>query len=154
VSAVMPAYDGPTLFCSCSLRVPVPFHLPSIPSQARYLTLHRATKPSNAVVPLGTMEDAIAMGRMTRAVCWNPCLQRSWPAFGATDFRDDIAQVTIPALILHGDGDGTVPFEDSGQRTHAAISGSQLHLIADAPHGCNVSHAAEWNATLLDFLGD
>ena len=73
-------------------------------------------------------------------------------AFGVTDFRDDLPKVSVPTLVLHGAGDGTVPFDGSGARTHAAIPGSRLHVIADAPHGCNVSHADEWNRALLDFL--
>lgn len=73
-------------------------------------------------------------------------------AFGTTDFRDDLPNVTVPALILHGDGDGTVPFEGSGARTHAALSGSDLHVIQGAPHGCNVSHPDEFNQALLSFL--
>lgn len=73
-------------------------------------------------------------------------------AFGTTDFRDDLPNVTVPALILHGDSDATVPFEGSGQRTHAAIDGSELVVLSDAPHGLNVSHAREFNAALLDFL--
>jgi pimeloyl-ACP methyl ester carboxylesterase len=73
-------------------------------------------------------------------------------AFGTTDFRDDLPKVSVPVLVLHGDSDQTVPFEGSGQRTHQAIQGSQLHLIAGAPHGCNVSHAQEFNQALLTFL--
>ncbi|MFN8074239.1 MAG: alpha/beta hydrolase [Kineosporiaceae bacterium] len=73
-------------------------------------------------------------------------------AFGTTDFRDDLAKITVPTLVLHGDADATVPFEGSGRRTHEAIAGSRLHVIAGGPHGCNVSHAREWNAALLDFL--
>jgi len=45
-----------------------------------------------------------------------------------------------------------VPFEGSGKRTHAAIAGSELVLLVDAPHGCNASHADEFNRALLDFL--
>jgi pimeloyl-ACP methyl ester carboxylesterase len=73
-------------------------------------------------------------------------------AFGATDFRDDLPKVSVPTLVLHGDSDGTVPFEGSGARTHAAIPSSELKVIAGAPHGCNVSHAREWNDALLEFL--
>ena len=51
------------------------------------------------------------------------------------------------------DGDGTVPFEGSGARTHAAIPGSELYVVAGAPHGVNVSHAEEWNRVVLEFLG-
>ena len=73
-------------------------------------------------------------------------------AFGTTNFRDDVAKVTVPALVVHGDSDATVPFDGSGQRTHQAVPGSELHVIAGGPHGCNVSHADEWNTTVLDFL--
>jgi len=75
-------------------------------------------------------------------------------AFGTTDFREDLKKVTVPTLVLHGDADGIVPFEGSGQRTLAAIPGSQEHVIAGAPHGCNTSHAEEWNKALLAFLKD
>jgi pimeloyl-ACP methyl ester carboxylesterase len=73
-------------------------------------------------------------------------------AWGSTDFRDDLTKVSRPALVLHGDSDAAVPFEGSGARTHAAISGSELHVIAGAPHGCNVSHPDEFNTALLQFL--
>jgi pimeloyl-ACP methyl ester carboxylesterase len=73
-------------------------------------------------------------------------------AWAGTDFREDLTRVDVPTLIIHGDSDATVPFEGSGKRTHEAISGSELHLIAGAPHGCNVSHAEEFNQALIDFL--
>lgn len=76
------------------------------------------------------------------------CMQ----AFATTDFRDDLARISVPTLVLHGDSDATVPFETSGKRTHAAIAGSALVLLEDAPHGCNVSHAEAFNRALLDFL--
>jgi pimeloyl-ACP methyl ester carboxylesterase len=73
-------------------------------------------------------------------------------SFAVTDFRDDLAKITVPTLVIHGDSDATVPFEGSGKRTHEAIAGSELVLIAGAPHGVNVSHAAEWNRAVLEFL--
>ncbi|WP_291039929.1 alpha/beta hydrolase [Herbiconiux sp.] len=73
-------------------------------------------------------------------------------SFANTDFRDDLPNVTVPALIIHGDGDGTVPFEGSGKRTHEALEGSELHVIAGGPHGINASHPDEFNRVLLDFF--
>ena len=73
-------------------------------------------------------------------------------AFGTTDFRDDLTKVTVPTLVIHGDADGIVPFEGSGKRTHEAIEGSELVVVEGAPHGCNVSHAEQFNAALLEFL--
>ena len=73
-------------------------------------------------------------------------------AFAQTDFRADLAKCTVPTLVLHGDADAIVPFEVSGARTHKAIAGSQLSLIKGAPHGFNLTHAAEFNRSLLSFL--
>lgn len=73
-------------------------------------------------------------------------------AFGTTDFRDDLPSVTVPTLVIHGDSDAIVPFEGSGKRTHEAIAGSEVHVIAGGPHGVNVSHADEFNEVLVAFL--
>jgi len=74
-------------------------------------------------------------------------------AFGYTDFRADIAKVTVPTLVIHGDSDGIVPFEVSGKRSAELIPGAKLVLIKDGPHGINASHPDQFNSALLDFLG-
>ena len=74
-------------------------------------------------------------------------------AFGYTDFRDDLAKVTVPTLVIHGDSDAIVPFEVSGKRSHEAIEGSSLVLIEGGPHGINATHAEQFNRALIDFLG-
>ena len=73
-------------------------------------------------------------------------------SFGTEDFRGDLPNVTVATLVIHGDGDGTVPFKGSGARTQAAIPQSELVMLAGAPHGCNVSHADEFNAALITFV--
>lgn len=73
-------------------------------------------------------------------------------SFGTTDFRLDLARITVPTLVVHGDGDAIVNFDGSGVRTHAAIVHSELVVIKGAPHGMNVSHAQEFNTSLLTFL--
>lgn len=74
-------------------------------------------------------------------------------AFGRTDFREDLGKIDVPALVIHGDSDGIVPFEVSGQRSHEMISNSELALIQGAPHGLNATHAADFNRALIDFIG-
>jgi non-heme chloroperoxidase len=74
-------------------------------------------------------------------------------AFGHTDLREDVAKVSVPALVVHGDSDATIPFEGSGKRTHEALPGSRLRLIEGGPHGITISHADEFNGILLEFLG-
>ena len=73
-------------------------------------------------------------------------------AFGTTDFREDLPQIQVPVLVLHGSADGIVPFEGSGARTAEAVPSSDTHVIDGAPHGCNVSHAEEFNRALIEFL--
>ena len=73
-------------------------------------------------------------------------------AFGLTDFREDLAKVDVPTLVIHGDADAIVPVEVSGQRTAAAIRGSEFVEIVGGPHGVTASHADEFNSALLDFL--
>ena len=74
-------------------------------------------------------------------------------AFSYTDFRDDLAKVTVPTLVIHGDSDAIVPFEVSGKRSHETIEGSSLVLIEGGPHGMNATHPEQFNHALLDFLG-
>ncbi|TIH32057.1 alpha/beta fold hydrolase [Subtercola vilae] len=93
-------------------------------------------------------QDALAQALQSSKVAALACMT----AFATTDFRDDLTKVSVPTLVIHGDGDGTVPFEGSGARTHTAIAGSELQVIAGAPHGVTVSHAAAWNEKVLDFL--
>ena len=93
-------------------------------------------------------QEAIALCLQSDQAAALGCMK----AFATTDFRGDLAKVGVPTLVIHGDSDGTVPFEGSGKRTHAAIAGCELVLLEDAPHGCNVSHADEFNEALIEFL--
>ncbi|HDS0924518.1 TPA: alpha/beta hydrolase [Stenotrophomonas maltophilia] len=94
-------------------------------------------------------QEAIALCKQSDQIAALGCMK----AFGTTDFREDLKKVTVPTLVLHGDSDGTVPFEGSGKRTHAAIAGSSVVVLEDAPHGCNASHPEQFNAALVEFLG-
>ena len=73
-------------------------------------------------------------------------------SFSYTDFRDDLKKFDVPTLVIHGDADQIVPFEASGQRSHDMIADSQLHIVEGGPHGINVTHAKEFNDTLIAFL--
>ena len=73
-------------------------------------------------------------------------------AFGTTDFRQDLDKITIPTLVLHGAADGIVPVEGSGDRTAQQVKNARKVVVDGAPHGMNVSHAAEFNAALIEFL--
>ena len=94
------------------------------------------------------VDDAVALCMQSDQKAALGCME----AFGTTDFRDDLPLITVPTLVIHGAGDGVVPFDGSGKRTHEAITGSELVVIDDAPHGVNVSNADEWNSAVVAFL--
>lgn len=73
-------------------------------------------------------------------------------AFGTTDFREDCKKFNIPTLIVHGDADNIVPIEVSGERAKEFISDATYNVIHNAPHGLMMTHSAELNQMLLDFL--
>lgn len=73
-------------------------------------------------------------------------------AFGTTDFREDLKKITVPTLIVHGDGDRIVPIEASGKRAHDMIDGSRLEVLTNAPHGFAATHTRQLNDLMLEFL--
>ncbi len=70
------------------------------------------------------------------------------------DFRQDLARVDVPTLVIHGDADRIVPFAAAGQRTAKLIKGARLYVVKGGPHCITWTHAEEVNAQLLDFLGE
>jgi len=69
-----------------------------------------------------------------------------------TDFRQDIAKVNIPTLVMHGDADRIVPFQASGAKTAKLIPGAKLVVVKNGPHNIAWTHADEVNAALVGFL--
>ena len=92
-------------------------------------------------------QEALGVGLQADVHAARECI-RSW----TTDFTADLAAITVPTLVIHGDSDGIVPFEKSGQRTQQQVAGSELHVVEGGPHGINTSHTEEFNRELLAFL--
>jgi non-heme chloroperoxidase len=68
------------------------------------------------------------------------------------DFRNDVAKIDVPTLIIQGDADRIVPFPASGQRTAKLVKGAELVVINEGPHNIAWTHADEVNHALLRFL--
>ena len=69
------------------------------------------------------------------------------------DFRQDLARVDVPTLVIHGDADRIVPIAAAGLRTAKLIKGSRLVTVKDGPHCITWTHAEEVNQELVSFLG-
>lgn len=105
------------------------------------------SNPTELAVTQQQLQDALALGAQASDTALQDCIV-AW----ATDFREDVKKVGVPALVIHGNADNNVPFEASGARMPGMIPGAQLVEIDHGPHGINVSHAGEFNAALLSFL--
>lgn len=69
-----------------------------------------------------------------------------------TDFRQDVARIDVPSLIVHGTADRILPIENTARRFAKALPAAQFHEIEGAPHGLLWTHAQEVNEILLAFL--
>ncbi|KQY22004.1 bromoperoxidase [Cellulomonas sp. Root485] len=74
------------------------------------------------------------------------------PLTWGTDFRADIPQVDVPALILHGTADRILPIDATARRFTTALPAAEYVEIEGAPHGLLTTHTAEVNEALLAFL--
>jgi non-heme chloroperoxidase len=69
------------------------------------------------------------------------------------DFRGDLATISIPVLIIHGDQDRILPYEATSRRLPALLQNARTTVIASGPHAIIWTHADEVNRALLGFIG-
>ena len=70
------------------------------------------------------------------------------------DFREDLARIDVPTLVIQGDADRILPIAATGRRTAKLIKGAREVVLKDGPHCITWTHAEEVNAELLGFLGE
>ncbi len=73
-------------------------------------------------------------------------------AFSQTDFTEDLKKITVPVLVMHGDDDQIVPYEDSGPLSAELLQKGTLKTYAGFPHGMPTTEADTINADLLAFF--
>ena len=73
-------------------------------------------------------------------------------AFSETDFTDDLKQITVPTLVMHGEDDQVVPFANSAPLSAALTKGAVLKAYPGLPHGMPTTHADQINADLFAFI--
>jgi len=70
------------------------------------------------------------------------------------DFREDLARIDVPTLVIQGDADRILPIAATGMRTAKLIKGARQVVVKGGPHSIPWTHADEVNAELLRFLGE
>lgn len=73
-------------------------------------------------------------------------------AFSQTDFTEDLKNITVPVLVMHGDDDQIVPYADSGPQSAKLLKNGMLKTYAGFPHGMPTTQAETINADLLAFI--
>ncbi|AQT10363.1 hypothetical protein PEQA60_36160 [Pseudomonas sp. Eqa60] len=73
-------------------------------------------------------------------------------AFSQTDFTEDLKSIKIPVLVMHGDDDQIVPYENAGVLSARLLQNSTLKIYPGFPHGMPTTNADTINADLLAFV--
>jgi non-heme chloroperoxidase len=73
-------------------------------------------------------------------------------AFSETDFTDDLKAIDVPTLVMHGDDDQIVPYEDAALLSVKLLKHGTLKIYPGFPHGMLTTNAEVLNADLLAFI--
>jgi pimeloyl-ACP methyl ester carboxylesterase len=68
------------------------------------------------------------------------------------DISDRLPEITAPAVVFHGEADTAIPMDKAEQLLKNLGHCEELVRIPDAGHASNLSHPAEVNGPLADFL--
>jgi non-heme chloroperoxidase len=69
----------------------------------------------------------------------------------STDFRAELPQIRVPALLIHGDKDASAPLDVTGRPTARLIPNARLEIYEGAPHGLFLTHMERLTNDLLRF---
>ncbi|PRD43091.1 alpha/beta hydrolase [Phyllobacterium phragmitis] len=72
--------------------------------------------------------------------------------FSETDQTEDLKAITVPTLVMHGDDDQVVPYQDAALLQAELIKNSTLKIYPGFPHGMLTTHADTVNPDLLTFI--
>jgi non-heme chloroperoxidase len=73
-------------------------------------------------------------------------------AFSETDFTEDLQEINVPVLILHGEDDQIVPIADSALLSAKLVKKGTLKVYPGLPHGVCTTHPEIINPELLAFV--
>src|SRR5262249_3229053 len=68
------------------------------------------------------------------------------------DFRDELRDLHLPVLVVHGDHDLSAPIEITGRRTAELIPDNRFILYENGPHGVYLAHRDRLTRDLIEFI--
>jgi non-heme chloroperoxidase len=75
------------------------------------------------------------------------CIQ----AFSETDFTEDLKNIDVPTLIIHGDDDQIVPIDASANLSAKLVKNAVLKIYPGGSHSLGDTSKDQINADLLEF---
>ncbi len=81
----------------------------------------------------------------------SPLMRESYKLIVNEDLRDCAAKVSVPTLLIYGNGDTVTPPNEEGEIFHSLIADSRLEII-DGGHFCFSENSEKFNGLLLEFL--
>lgn len=72
--------------------------------------------------------------------------------FSEVDYAEDLKNMDVPTLIVHGDDDQIVPIGASALAAVKIAPHATLKVYPGAPHGLPTTHQDQFNADLLTFI--
>jgi non-heme chloroperoxidase len=103
-----------------------------------------------AVVSQGLIENWWRQGMMGGAKAHYDCIA----VFSETDFTEDLKQIEVPVLVMHGDDDQVVPYADSAPLAVKLLRNGTLKTYTGLPHGMMSTEPDLINRDILDFIRD
>jgi pimeloyl-ACP methyl ester carboxylesterase len=68
------------------------------------------------------------------------------------DVSDRLAEITCPALVIHGDNDSAIELERAEEMSAALAGSDKVVVVTGAAHASNLTHPEPVNAAILSFL--
>lgn len=103
---------------------------------------------AGAEIKEGIQRNWWRQGMMGSNVAHYECIK----AFSETDFTEDLKAVDIPVLVLHGEDDQIVPYQNAGVKSAKLLKNGKLITYPGFPHGMPTTEAATINKDLLAFI--
>jgi non-heme chloroperoxidase len=72
--------------------------------------------------------------------------------YSQTDFRNEMAAITTPTLLIHGDADRNVPMAATSAQAARLIPNARFLVYPKAPHGLFITEKERLNRDLADFV--
>ena len=101
-----------------------------------------------AKVSQGLIDNWWRQGMIGGAKAHYDCIK----AFSETDFTEDLRDINVPVLVMHGTDDQIVPIADAALKSIKLLQHGTLKTYEGLPHGMCSTHPDIINQDLLAFI--